>query len=185
MKLTDAGIEELVDGLKDGALPSLKVLKFTGNRIGEESINSLCDAFGRGVAPKLETLILGANSLGDAGAKQVAAAFKAGRLPKDLAMLVLAANDIGNEGAISIATALHESGSGCRVNCMLNLIGLAGESALLQALEARHGTSPAHLVALIANAPVLLPAFLIRGLSRGIRIRIENSASERSVAGGG
>ena len=48
-------------------------------------------------------------------------------------------------------------------------IGLAGQSALLQALEASHGMDMKNLSSVVFNAPFYLPAFLTRAQSRGWR----------------
>jgi hypothetical protein len=171
MTLNDEGMAELVEGLADSALPALKQLKFHGNHIGAQGVTDLCDAFGRGVAPQLEYVTLTCNLFGDDGAKAFAAAIRAGRMPERLGTIVLTFCDIGDEGAKALAAALLESGSGCRLLLAMNRIGVSGVSAL-QALEAKHNSLLA-VVAVSLNAPVMLPAFLMRTLSRGMRQNFE------------
>ena len=172
-QLSDKGIAELFDGLADGALPALKSLQLSGNRFAVQGVTTLCDNFSRGVAPQLEILGLTANLFGDDGAKAVAAAIYSGRMPKRLGYISLSWNDIGNEGAKEVAAALLKSGSGCLLHCNANRIGLSGQSALLQALEAKHGPSIALYASVFWNAPVLFPGFLMRVCSRGSRRNFE------------
>ena len=69
-----------------------------------------------------------------------------------------------------LAAALHTSGSTCRMTLMCNCIGFAGYSAIIRALEARHGQELAHYISTaVMNAPYFLPRFLIFSLSRGAR----------------
>ena len=109
------------------------------------------------------------NLFGDEGAKAFAAAVRSGRLPESLRACDLALNDIGDEGAMALATAILESGSKIRPLDGFNRIGLAGQSALLQALEASHGMDMKNLSSVVFNAPFYLPAFLTRAQSRGWR----------------
>ena len=153
---------------------------FFVNRFGEQGIAAVCEAFGRGVAPKLQTLGMGANLFGDEGAKAIADAVRLGRLPESLEVCDLAFNDIGDEGAMALATAILQSGSKIRPLHGFNCIGLAGQSALLQALEASHGMDMKNLSSVVFNAPFYLPAFLTRAQSLGWRRFFE--AGVRSVA---
>jgi len=66
-RLTDKGVEELVGGLDDGALPALTNLCCGGVRFSAEGVTTLCDAFGHGLAPKLATLHFSEGLFGDAG----------------------------------------------------------------------------------------------------------------------
>ena len=47
--------------------------------------------------------------------------------------------DVSDEGAMALAAALPAAGQGCHVTAWFNRIGLAGQAALLEALEAKHG----------------------------------------------
>ena len=82
-------------------------------------------------------------------------------------------NDVGDEGAIALATAILESGSKFRPILCWNRIGLAGQSALIQAFEASHGVTFKNLMSVVLNAPFFLPAFLVRANGRGWRRRLE------------
>ena len=64
-RLTDKGVEELVGGLDDGALPALTELSCQGIRFSAEGISTLCDAFGHGLAPKLAKLKVSDGAIGD------------------------------------------------------------------------------------------------------------------------
>ena len=52
--------------------------------------------------------------------------------------------DVSDEGAMALAAALPAAGQGCRVNAMWNRIGLAGQAALLEALEVKYGPQLGH-----------------------------------------
>ena len=174
MRLDDEGLAELVGGLSDGALPALRRLWLNGNRFGAQGVTTVCDALGhRAVAPKLQLLGFVSTLLGDEGARAVAAAIRLGHIPGGVQQIHLVENDIGDEGAMSIASALLESGSRCRPLLLFNRIGLRGQLALLQALEARHGASLGNFSQVFLNAPTFLPAFLMRAFSRGIRRNFE------------
>lgn len=128
-KYTDKGVEELVGGLDDGALPALTGLHCGGVRFSAEGVTTLCDAFGHGLAPKLARLAFADGSFGDAHARALAAAFSSGRMPESLASLFMQNSDVGDQGATALAAALLESGVACQVVCCFNHIGLAGQSA--------------------------------------------------------
>ena len=114
-RLTDKGMEELVGGLDDGALPALTWLTLRAGRFGAEGVTTLCNAFGHGLAPKLEGISLSHAPNGDDHAKALAAAFSSGRMPGSLGNLSLACTDMGDQGATALAAALLESGVGCRL----------------------------------------------------------------------
>ena len=168
-RLNDEGMQDLFGGLDRGALPELTFLGLFVNRFGERGVGTVCEAFGRGVAPKLKTLVMGANLFGDEGAKAIAAAVRLGHLPESLHVCDLTQNEIGDEGAMALATAILESGSKFRPMLQINCIGLAGQSALLQALEASHGMDMKNLSSVVFNAPFYLPVFLARAQSLGWR----------------
>ena len=141
-----------------------------GIRFSAEGVTTLCNAVGHGLAPKLAVLDFSLGSFGDAHVKALAAAFSSGRMPESLASLEVAVADVGDQGATALAAALLESGAACQVICLLNHIGLAGQSALLQVLEAKHGASLAgYLSAAFGQAPALSPPFLQRAFAYGLR----------------
>ena len=93
---------------------------------------------------------------------------------ESLASLMVNNADIGNQGATALAAALLESGAACRVACCLNHIGLAGQSALLQVLEARHGASlTGYLSVAVGQTPALFSPFLQRANACGVRYYYE------------
>ena len=97
-----------------------------------------------------------------------------GRMPESLAFLNVANADIGDQGATALAAALLESGAVCQVVSCLNHIGLAGQAALLQVLEAKHGASLAGYISVaFAQAPALFPPFLQRAVACGVRYNWE------------
>ena len=138
--LDDEGVAELAAGLEDSALPALENLAIMANRFGARGAAALCDIFPRGVAPALKTLNISFTRIGNEGAVALAAALKMG---KPALTLSLRFCDVGNEGAMAIAAALPSASKGCRVIAASiaanNRMGLAGQTALLQALEAKHG----------------------------------------------
>ena len=85
---------------------------------------------------------------------------------------------MGDDGAMALAAALPAAGQGCRVNAMFNRIGLAGQAALLDALEAKHGPQLGHAIALaqVNLLPWSYPLMRAwgRGLGRGMR-RVQES----------
>ena len=122
---------------------------------------------------------MGANLFGDEGAKAIAAAVRLGHLPESLRVCDLAFNDIGDEGAMALANAILQSGSKIRPLHSINCIGLAGQSALLQAFEASHGVDVKNFFMVLFNAPFSLPAFLLRAQHRGIRRALEGGLDEK------
>ena len=95
-------------------------------------------------------------------------------MPDNLANLYVHDADVGDQGGTALAAALLESGAACQVVCALSHIGLAGQSALLQVLEARHGASLAgYLSVAFAQAPALSPRFLQRAFACGVRYNFE------------
>ena len=95
-------------------------------------------------------------------------------MPESLASLEVAVADVGDQGATALAAALLESGAACRVDCFFNHIGLAGQSALLQVLEAKHSASLGGYVSVaFAQAPALFPPFLQRAFACGLRFNLE------------
>ena len=70
---------------------------------------------------------------------------------------------------MALAAALPAAGQGCRVNAWFNRIGLAGQAALLEALEAKHGPQPGHSIAVwqVNLLPGSYP--LTRAFGRGFR----------------
>ena len=177
-RLTDKGVEELVGGLDDGALPGLTELSCCGVRFSAEGVTTLCNAFGRGLATKLAKLHFSDGSFGVAHMKALATAFSSGRMPESRANLYLDTADIGDQGATALAAALLESGAACQIVCFLNHIGLAGQSALLQVLEAKHGASlEGYLSVSFGQAPALFPPFLQRAFACGVRYNWETRGS--------
>ena len=173
-RLTDKGVEELVGGLDDGALPALTYLCCGGVRFSAEGVTTLCNAFGHGLAPKLAAISFENGSFGDAHVKALAAAFSSGRMPESLATLYVNNADIGGQGASALAAALLESGAMCQATCFANHIGLAGQSVLLQVLESKHGASLAGYISVVlGQAPALFPPFLQRALACGVRYNWE------------
>ena len=103
-----------------------------------------------------------------------AAAFSSGRMPESLAVLYAQNADVGDQGATALAAALLESGAACQVVCCFNHIGLAGQSALLQVLEAKHGASLAgYMSVAYGQAPAVFPRFLRRAFACGVRYGLE------------
>ena len=95
-------------------------------------------------------------------------------MPESLASLEVAVADVGDQGATALAAALLESGAACQIVCFMNHIGLAGQSALLQVLEAKHGASLAgYLSVSFGQAPALFPPFLQRAFACGVRYNFE------------
>ncbi|EOD28900.1 hypothetical protein EMIHUDRAFT_456895 [Emiliania huxleyi CCMP1516] len=78
--------------------------------------------------------------------------------------------DVGDKGAMALAAALPAAGKECRVTAIMNRIGLAGQAALLDALEAKHGRQlEGHLIA-IAQFNLLPWSYpLHRAMGRGWR----------------
>ncbi|EOD35054.1 hypothetical protein EMIHUDRAFT_110912 [Emiliania huxleyi CCMP1516] len=135
-RLDDEGMAELAAGLEDRALPALEFLILPANRFGARGVGALCGAFPRGVAPTLQMLGVSQTPIGDEGAVALAAALATG---KPSHALDLSYCDVGDEGAMTLAAALPAAAQGCRVIAANNRIGLAGQAALLDALEAKHG----------------------------------------------
>ena len=170
-RLDDEGVAELAAGLEDGALPALESLCVSANRFGARGVGALCGVFHRGVAPTLQMLDVVLTPIGDEGAVALAAALAMG---KPYHALVLAHCDVGDEGAMALAAALPATGQGCRVIAMFNRIGLAGQAALLGALEAKHGPQPGHAMA-VGQASLLPWSYpLVRAFGRGLRRVIES-----------
>ena len=115
-------------------------------------------------AAGLKTLSL--NPIGDAGAAALAAAIAAGMLPTQIKWFDLSCCNISNEGAEALAEALLETGSECRIMCWMNRIGIAGQSALLKAHEARHGQSFAHALTILPCNGTIWPAAFSRAVGR-------------------
>ena len=169
-RLTDKGVEELVGGLDDGALPALTFLGYGGVRFSAQGVTTLCNALGHGLAPKLAVLTFSNGPFGDTHVKALAAAFSSGRMPESLANPYVHNADVGDQGATTLAAVLLESGAACQVVCYMNHIGLAGQSALLQVLEAKHGASLAGYISVaFGHAPALWPPFLQRAVGCGAR----------------
>ena len=106
--------------------------------------------------------------------KALAAAFSSGRMPERLAKLLVHTADVGDQGATALAAALLESGAVCQVVSCLNHIGLTGQAALLQVLEAKHGGSLADYISVaLAHAPAGWPPFLQRAFACGLRYNWE------------
>jgi hypothetical protein len=169
--LDDEGATRLAVGLDNGALPALDFVDFGGCRIGARGIGELCSIFGRGVAPTLSGLSFSGNPSGDAGAAAVAAAFASGSMPPRVAVQ-LACIDMGDDGARALAAALPSAGPGCDVLCAFNRIGLVGQSALLRAVEAKHGPGIRHIITVAFNG-FPWPAAWSRAVGRGLRRRAE------------
>ena len=165
-------------GLDDGALPALTDLGCGCVRFSAGGVTTLCDAFGHGLAPKLVTLHFEDGSFGDEHVKALAAAFSSGRMPESLAYLHVGNADVGDQGATALAAALLESGAACQVLCVENHIGLAGQSALLQVLEAKHGASlGGYLSVAFGQYTAWSPRFLQRAFARGVQYNWETRGS--------
>ena len=109
--------------------------------------------------------------IGDEGAAALAAALATG---KPSHALDLSLCDVGDEGAMALAAALPAAGQGCRVIAAFNRIGLAGQAALVEALEAKHGPQLGHTVA-VAQMNLLPCSYsLARALGRGWRRVLES-----------
>jgi len=170
-RLDDEGVAELAAGLEGGALPALETLFVGSNRFGARGVGALCGVFHRGVAPTLQTLDVMCTPIGDEGAVAIAAALSTG---KPSLGLTLALCDVGDEGAMALAAALPAAGQGCRVNAMDNRIGLAGQAALLDALEAKHGPQPGHTISLAQMNLLPWSYPLVRAWGRGLRRVVES-----------
>ena len=158
---------ELAAGLEDGALPALEFLMVNANRFGARGVGALGGVFHRGVAPALQTLNVGATPIGDEGAVALAAALATGKPSHALNVTFC---DVGKEGAMALAATLPAAGQGCRVIAMNNRIGLAGQAALVEALEAKHGPQPGHAAIAVGQANLLPWSYpLTRALGRGWR----------------
>ena len=127
--------------------------------------------FHRGVAPTLQTLAVGFTPIGDEGAAALATALATG---KPSHALVLTFCDVGDEGAMAVAAALPAAGQGFRVTAMWNPIGLTGQAALLDALEAKHGPQPGHAMAVLQMNLLPWSYPLVRALGRGWRRVLES-----------
>jgi len=174
--LTDDGLEQLVAGLEDTALPKLKVtLGLGSNHYGARGVVALCNAFARGVAANLEVVWLDACQLGDEGATALALQIGAGHLPKQLKLITVQDNSIHNEGALALASALAASSSSCKISLSNNAIGLRGQSALLRVFESVHGMSLAHVGGVHLMNPPCWPPCLMRALFRGARATYEDA----------
>ena len=170
-RLDDEGVAELAAGLEDSSLPALVTLSVAHNRFGARGVGSLCDVFHRGVAPTLQMLDVGFTPFGDEGAVALAAVLSTGKPSHGL---TLQCCDVGDEGAMALAATLPAAGQGCRVNASHNRIGLAGQAALLEALEAKHGPQPGHAMAVtqVNLLPWSYP--LVRASGRGFRGVLES-----------
>ena len=174
-RLDDEGATQLAAGLNDGALPALEIVQLSSCRFSARGIREIFSVFRRGIAPNLSALLIAFNPFGDAGVAAIATALASGCMPPRLAVL-LAGVDMGDDGAKALATALPSAGPGCDVICAFNRIGFAGQSALLRAVEAKHGLSVRHHLSVAFNG-VLWPAALSRAMARGAR-RTNESGQE-------
>jgi len=170
-RLDNEGVAELAAGLEDGALPALETLGVAANRFGARGAGALCGVFHRGVAPTLQTLAVFLTPIGDYGAVALAAALAMGKPSHGLTLYCC---DVGDEGAMALAAALPAAGQGCRVNAAWNRIGLAGQAALLDALEAKHGPQPGHAMAVLQMNLLPWSYPLVRALGRGWRRVLES-----------
>ena len=174
-RLDDEGATQLAAGLNDGALPALEIVQLASCRFSARGVREIFSVFRRGIAPSLSALLIAFNPFGDAGVAEIATALASGCMPPRLAVF-LAGVDMGDDGAKALATALPSAGPGCDVFCAFNRIGFVGQSALLRAVEAKHGLSVRHLLSVAFNG-VLWPAALSRALARGAR-RTNESGQE-------
>ena len=173
-QLDNIGMLRLVENLDSGALPELKTLHIGSNRFGADGIIELCEAFNRGVAPQLATCDFSDCLFGDEGVEAFADALQFGRLPAELQSAIFVQNLVTNKGAIALANALLRSPlEKCRLICSNNTIGISGQSALLRATEARHGTSMGLLFALLLGNSPFWPPFMVRVWARGMRGWVE------------
>ena len=171
-RLDDEGVAELAAGLEDGALPALESLGVGANRFGARGVGALCGVFHRGVAPALQLLDVGLTPIGDEGTVALAAALATGKPSHGLALGLC---DVGDEGAMALAAALPAAGQGCRVIAIGNRICLAGQAALLDALEAKHGPQlVGHGIAVMQVNLLPRSYALVRAWGRGWRRVIES-----------
>ena len=172
-RLDDEGVAELAAGLEDGALPALEGISLAGNRFGALGVGALCDVFPRRVAPMLNLLAFSFTPLGDDGAVALATALAMGALPAKLTLSVMGC-DMGDVGALAIAAALPVAGPGQRIISTSNRTGLAGQSALLEALEAKHGTSFRHYFDGVQMTALPWTPLFVRAMIRGLRRKMES-----------
>ncbi|EOD35208.1 hypothetical protein EMIHUDRAFT_227767 [Emiliania huxleyi CCMP1516] len=170
-RLDDEGVAELAAGLEDGALPALEILHLWANRYGARGVGALCGVFHRGVAPTLQMLAVALTPIGDEGAAVLATALSTGTPSHGLA---LGGCDVGDKGAMALAAALPAAGQGCHLYAPLNRIGLAGQAALLEALEAKHGPQPGHAMGVYQVSLFPWSYSLVRAFGRGMR-RVQES----------
>ncbi|EOD17302.1 hypothetical protein EMIHUDRAFT_244165 [Emiliania huxleyi CCMP1516] len=165
-RLDDEGMTELAAGLEDGALPALKNLSIAVNRYGARGVVALCDVFRRGVAPTLHLLNVSWTPIGDNGAAALATTLAMGKPSRSLDVWGC---DVGADGAMALAAALPAAGQRCHVNAPFNRMGLAGQAALLEALEAKHGPQLGHGFAVLQVTLLPWSTPLVRALGRGFR----------------
>ena len=173
VRLDDEGAFELAASLVDGALPALKALTIGTNLVGARGVRALCRAFSRRNAPSLRYLSFSYTRLGDAGATAFATALATDSMQPQLTLNLIGC-DIGDKGAEALAAALSSAGSRVRVSCVLNRISLAGQSALLKALEKTHGAGFSHALAPVAFNGMLWPDSLSHAWRRGVRLANES-----------
>ena len=166
-QLDDKLATQLAAGLDDEALPALDKLDLSSGRYGTRGVGELCSIFRRGVAPRLSLLSFAWTPFGDAGATAVAEPLASGHMPPRVAVDLVGV-DMGDDGASALAAALPSARPGCHVNCAINQIGLVGQSALLRAVEAKHGPGSRYCITVAFNG-FPWPAALSRAFTRGLR----------------
>jgi len=173
-RLGDDEVEELVAGLEGGALPALEALHLGANRFAARGTGACCALLRRGVAPQLQHLSLSfMPTLGDESAAALAAALATGSLPHKLAVDVSFCS-LADEGAKAIAAALPLAGPSCNIICWFNQFGLAGQSAMLAALDAKHGPAFAHGTKVMSLFTFPFSAALVRAAALGGRRAAES-----------
>ena len=182
MGMTDAFMQQLASRLKDSRLgdaPSsslarLKFLDLTGNHLGAAGLHALCEALGSGIGPSLETIALQCNLMGDGGAQALAAGLQSSCMPRSLKTIDLAVNDVGDVGAAALADALLHSRSTCQLVLYWNRFGVAAQSKLMRAFQARDGaTSLVQLFYIAGMNPPCFPASLSLRIAEGHRAVME------------
>ena len=93
------GIQQLAEGLGEGALPAVTYLFISGMHVGDAGASALAAALGQGALPRLKTLDLGNAAIGDAGLVALAPALR--RRPA-LERLSLHGNSLGDEGLAAL-----------------------------------------------------------------------------------
>lgn len=128
------GVQPLAAALKQGALPSLRVLRVDGNELGAEGAAALAPSLGSSGAARLQQLHMQRCSLGPQGAASLTAA-----LPGGLAVLDMGGNALSCQGGAALAAALAAGAAPQLSSLLLCACGLEDGSiaALAEALGNR------------------------------------------------